>query len=129
MTDFPSVAEHGLIGDLRTCALVGSDGSINWFCAPRFDSPSVFGAILDPERGGSWTISTARKDSRTHQFYFPQSAALITRFLTADGVIEVHDFMPVLQPKDDTHVQRLVRRVVAVRGTTTVNMVLDAAAK
>ncbi len=126
MTDFPSVAEHGLIGDLRTCALVGSDGSINWFCAPRFDSPSVFGAILDPERGGSWTISTARKDSRTHQFYFPQSAALITRFLTADGVIEVHDFMPVLQPKDDTHVQRLVRRVVAVRGTTTVNMVLDA---
>ena len=126
MTDFPSVAEHGLIGDLRTCALVGSDGSINWFCAPRFDSPSVFGAILDPERGGSWTISTARKDSRTHQFYFPQSAALITRFLTADGVIEVHDFMPVLQPKDDTHVQRLVRRVVAVRGTTTVSMVLDA---
>ena len=126
MTDFPSVTEHGLIGDLRTCALVGSDGSINWFCAPRFDSPSVFGAILDPERGGSWTISTARKDSRTHQFYFPQSAALITRFLTADGVIEVHDFMPVLQPKDDTHVQRLVRRVVAVRGTTTVNMVLDA---
>ena len=126
MTDFPSVAEHGLIGDLRTCALVGSDGSINWFCAPRFDSPSVFGAILDPERGGSWTISTARKDSRTHQFYFPQSAALITRFLTADGVIEVHDFMPVLQPKDDTHVQRLGRRVVAVRGTTTVSMVLDA---
>ncbi|WP_283614686.1 glycoside hydrolase family 15 protein [Mycolicibacterium poriferae] len=126
MTDFPSVAEHGLIGDLRTCALVGSDGSINWFCAPRFDSPSVFGAILDPERGGSWTISTARKDSRTHQFYFPQSAALITRFLTADGVIEVHDFMPVLQPKDEAHVQRLVRRVVAVRGTTTVSMVLDA---
>lgn len=126
MTDFPSVAEHGLIGDLRTCALVGSDGSINWFCAPRFDSPSVFGAILDPERGGSWTISTARKDSRTHQFYFPQSAALITRFLTADGVIEVHDFMPVLHPKDEAHVQRLVRRVVAVRGTTTVSMVFDA---
>lgn len=86
----------------------------------------MFGAILDPERGGSWTISTARKDSRTHQFYFPQSAALITRFLTADGVIEVHDFMPVLQPKDEAHVQRLVRRVVAVRGTTTVSMVLDA---
>ena len=126
MTEFLSVAEHGLIGDLRTCALVGSDGSIDWFCAPRFDSPSVFGAILDPQRGGSWQVSTACQDSRTHQFYFPQSAALITRFLTDDGVIEVHDFMPVLRPKDDTHTQRLVRRVVAVRGATTVRMVLDA---
>ena len=126
MTDVLSVAEHGLIGDLRTCALVGSDGTIDWFCAPRFDSPSVFGAILDPQRGGSWQVTTACEDSRTHQFYFPQSAALITRFLTDDGVIEVHDFMPVLRPKDETHTQRLVRRVVAVRGATTVRMVLDA---
>ncbi|MDY6996748.1 MAG: glycoside hydrolase family 15 protein [Actinomycetota bacterium] len=126
MTEFAAAADHGLIGDLRTCALVGTDGSIDWFCAPRFDSPSVFGAILDPERGGSWRVSTACRQSRTHQFYFPQSAVLITRFLTENGVVEVHDFMPVLQPRDDAHIQRLVRRVIAVRGSTTVQMALDA---
>ena len=58
MTDdlAPPIADHGLIGDLRTCALVGTDGTIDWFCAPRFDSPSVFGAILDTDRGGSWSL-------------------------------------------------------------------------
>ncbi|VEG51354.1 glycosyl hydrolase, glucoamylase [Mycolicibacterium aurum] len=125
MPDGPSIAEHGLIGDLRTCALVGTDGTIDWFCAPRFDSPSVFGAILDTERGGSWQLSMACESSRTHQFYFPDTAALVTRFLTDDGVIEVHDFMPVAAATEE-HRQRLVRRVVAVRGATTVRMALDA---
>ena len=46
------IAQHGLIGDLRSCALVGTDGTIDWFCAPRFDSPSVFGSLLDPDSGG-----------------------------------------------------------------------------
>lgn len=126
MADWPSIAEHGLIGDLRTSALVGTDGTIDWFCAPRFDSPSVFGAILDTERGGSWRLSTACQTSRTHQFYFPESASLITRFLTDGGVAELHDFMPVLRPGDAEHRQRLVRRVVGVRGSTVVKMALDA---
>ena len=94
--DWPAIADHGLIGDLRTCALVATDGTVDWFCAPRFDSPSVFGAILDTERGGSWSLSPTGKVSRTQQFYFPDTAVLITRFLTPDGVAEVHDFMPVL---------------------------------
>ena len=126
MTDGPAIADHGLIGDLRTCALVGTDGTIDWFCAPRFDSPSVFGAILDTEHGGSWQLSMVCDSSHTHQFHFPESATLITRFLTDDGVVEVHDFMPVAAGSDPGHRQRLVRRVVAVRGRTTMRMALDA---
>lgn len=126
MPDRPSIAEHGLIGDLRTCALVGTDGTIDWFCAPRFDSPSVFGAILDVDTGGSWQLTPACDSAASHQFYFPDSATLITRFLTEHGVIEVHDFMPVLRPANTEHRQRLVRRIVAVRGSTTVRMTLDA---
>lgn len=122
MTDGPAIAEHGLIGDLRTCALVGTDGTVDWFCAPRFDSPSVFGAVLDPDRGGSWRLDTLCEHSRTHQFYFPESATLVTRFLTDDGVVEVHDFMPI----GGGDRQRLVRRLVAVRGTTRMRMCLDA---
>jgi GH15 family glucan-1,4-alpha-glucosidase len=120
------ISEHGLIGDLRTCALVGTDGTIDWFCAPRFDSPSVFGSILDRDRGGSWRLGPACEELRTQQFYFPDTAVLITRFLTADGVAEVHDFMPVLGIGDPEHRQRIVRRVSGVRGKIHVRMKFDA---
>ncbi|RMI37615.1 glycoside hydrolase family 15 protein [Streptomyces triticirhizae] len=110
------IAEHGLIGDLRTAALVGTDGRIDWFCAPRFDSPSVFGALLDPEKGGHWLIAPGCRVARRQQFYFPDTNILITRMLTEDGMVEVQDFMPVLRERDPDHRQRLVRRVVAVRG-------------
>jgi GH15 family glucan-1,4-alpha-glucosidase len=120
--DVLPIAEHGLIGDLRTCALVGSDGSIDWFCAPRFDSPSIFGSILDQDRGGSWRIRPVGDVTRTQQYYFPDSNILVTRFLTETGVTEVHDFMPLLKANDAEHHQRLVRRVVAVRGTAELEM-------
>ena len=110
------IAGHGLIGDLRTAALVGTDGSIDWFCCPRFDSPSVFARLLDAEQGGAWTITPVPDDARTHQFYFPDSNILVTRFLTEAGVAEVHDFMPVLKAHDEDHRQRIVRRIVGVRG-------------
>jgi GH15 family glucan-1,4-alpha-glucosidase len=124
--DWPGIADHGLIGDLRTAALVSTDGTIDWFCAPRFDSPSVFASVLDREEGGSWRISPRDGAVRTQQFYFPESAVLATRFLTEKGVVEVHDFMPVMQAGDPDHRQRLVRRVVAVRGSTSIRMSLDA---
>jgi GH15 family glucan-1,4-alpha-glucosidase len=124
--EWPAIADHGLIGDLRTAALVGTDGTIDWFCAPRFDSPSVFASILDRDNGGAWKIAPTGDLVRTQQFYFPESAVLATRFLTRDGVVEVHDFMPVLEAGDANHRQRIVRRVVAVRGSTTVRMRLDA---
>ncbi|MBC7633617.1 glycoside hydrolase family 15 protein [Aeromicrobium sp.] len=123
---WPSIADHGLIGDLRTSALVGTDGTIDWFCCPRFVSPSVFGALLDREEGGAWTLSPVGGSTRTQQFYLPDSAVLATRFLTDAGVVEVHDFMPILEPGDTQHRQRLVRRVMAVRGTARVRMSLDA---
>ncbi len=125
-SDFLPIAQHGLIGDLRTCALVGSDGTIDWFCAGRFDSPSVFASILDPERGGSWRLGSRADDVRTSQFYFPDSNILVTRFMTERGVAEVHDFMPVLRRKDPHHRQRIVRRVTAVRGTAELQMTLTA---
>ena len=118
--DFLPIAKHGLIGDLRTCALVGADGTVGWFCAPRFDSPSVFGSLLDPDRGGTWTLSAVDGDTDSHQFYVPDSAILVTRFLTDEGVAEVQDCMPVVEAHDEHHRQRVVRRVTAVRGHTTV---------
>jgi GH15 family glucan-1,4-alpha-glucosidase len=120
------IADHGLVGDLRTCALVAADGTIDWYCPGRFDSPSVFAALLDGERGGAWRLIPVDGSTSTHQFYFPESAILITRFLTDEGVAEVHDFMPVLRPHDPDHRQRLVRRLVGVRGHTRLRMKLDA---
>jgi GH15 family glucan-1,4-alpha-glucosidase len=114
------ISDHGLVGDLRTAALVGTDGSIGWFCPGRFDAPSVFASVLDAERGGSWTLEPVDGSVRSQQFYFPDTAVLATRFLTDEGVVEVHDFMPVLQAEDPDHRQRLVRRVVAVRGRSVV---------
>jgi len=125
MTGYLPIAEHGLIGDLHTVALVGSDGTIDWYCCPRFDSPSVFGSILDSRRGGSYRIAPTCEILNTRQLYFPDTNVLITRFLTVDGVGEVEDFMPVGQLRAGEHRQRLVRRVVGVRGT--VRFALEAA--
>jgi GH15 family glucan-1,4-alpha-glucosidase len=115
MPEPPSIADHGLIGDLRTAALVARDGTVDWLCVPRFDGPSVFAAILDGERGGHWRLAPTCAVSATHQFYFPDSNVLITRFLTEDGVVEVQDLMPV-GATDDALPRGLLRRVVAVRG-------------
>ena len=104
------IAAHGLIGDLRSAALVATDGTIDWFCPVRFDAPSVFAGVLDPERGGHWRIAPVGEEPRVTQFYFPDSAVLVTRFMTTDGVVELQDFMPVSEH------QRLVRRVTCVRG-------------
>ncbi|MET7730022.1 glycoside hydrolase family 15 protein [Streptomyces sp. NPDC005402] len=110
------IAEHGLIGDLRSVALVGTDGTIDWYCCPSFDAPSVFASILDAERGGAFELAAA-VPARTKQFYFPDTNVLITRFYTEDGVGEVQDFMPVDGDMVETDRHRLIRRVVCVRGS------------
>ncbi len=116
------IAEHGLIGDLHSVALVGTDGTIDWYCCPRFDSPSVFGSILDACRGGRYRVAPAEMGWTSKQLYFPDTNVLITRFLTPGGVVEVEDFMPVAQTANHEHRQRLVRRVVAVRGQVRLEM-------
>ncbi|MEV6008409.1 glycoside hydrolase family 15 protein [Streptomyces sp. NPDC051976] len=110
------ISEHGLIGDLRTAALVGANGTIDWYCCPRFDSPSVFASLLDADKGGSFELS-ADVPARTRQFYFPDTNVLITRFYAADGVAEIQDFMPVAEGTSEAARHRLIRRVVCVRGT------------
>jgi GH15 family glucan-1,4-alpha-glucosidase len=113
---YPNISDHGLIGDLQTAALVTTDGTIDFFCCPRFDSPSVFCSLLDAEKGGYFRISPVADSYVSKQLYFPNTAMLITRFMTPDGVGEVLDFMPVIEGKPtDRH--RLVRHLRVARGT------------
>jgi GH15 family glucan-1,4-alpha-glucosidase len=116
MDRYPPIAEHGLIGDLQTTALVTTDGTIDWWCTPRFDSPSVFGALLDHDNGGRFRIGPEGDDYVARQLYFPDTAILITRFLTPEGVGEVIDFMPIDDPDRASDRHRLVRVVRCVRG-------------
>ncbi|MFE7954501.1 glycoside hydrolase family 15 protein [Streptomyces sp. NPDC057413] len=118
MDDYPLIENHGLIGDLQTAALVTTDGSVDWFCAPRFDSPSVFGALLDKDKGGHCTIRPAHGTYATKQLYLPDTAILVTRFMTEAGAGEVIDFMPVTGTSA-TSKHRLVRMVHCVRGRMT----------
>jgi GH15 family glucan-1,4-alpha-glucosidase len=113
------IAEHGVIGDLHTAALVGTDGTIDWYCCPHFDSPSVFAAILDRRRGGYYRIAPATEDYTPKQLYFPDTNVLITRFLTRAGVGEVQDFMPIHETLGHVYRHRLIRRVIGVRGQLT----------
>jgi GH15 family glucan-1,4-alpha-glucosidase len=111
------IESYGIIGNMRTAALVGIDGSIDWLCLPHFDSPSVFAAILDDRKGGRFRIAPASADFRHKQFYWPDTNVLITRFLHDDGVGEVEDYMPVGGAGAVPH--ELIRRVRVVRGTIT----------
>jgi GH15 family glucan-1,4-alpha-glucosidase len=113
---YPLIADHGLIGDLHTAALVTTDGEIDWFCSPRFDSPSVFASLLDPERGGRFRLAPAEPGYVSRQLYLPGSAVLITRFMTPGGVGEVCDFMPVPDGERRADNHRLVRIARVVRG-------------
>ena len=113
------IAEHGIIGDLHTAALVATEGTIDWYCCPHFDSPSVFAAILDRQRGGYYRIAPATLGWTPKQLYFPDTNVLITRFLTRDGVGEVQDFMPIHETPGSVFRHRLIRRVLGVRGELT----------
>jgi GH15 family glucan-1,4-alpha-glucosidase len=110
MDRYPNIGDHGLIGDLQTAALVSTDGVLDWFCCPRFDSPSVFASLLDSARGGHYRIAPDRDDYVSRQLYLPDTAILVTRFMTPDGVGEVHDFMPIAGA-EVTGRHRLVRNI------------------
>jgi GH15 family glucan-1,4-alpha-glucosidase len=118
VSGYPPIADHGLVGDLRTVALVDTAGTVGWLCCPRFDSPSVFGSLLDAGRGGGFRLAPHGEVTTTKQLYLPDTNVLITRFLTEDGVGEVQDFMPVAGDGGE-HRSCLVRRVVVARGSMT----------
>ena len=82
---YQPIENYGIIGNMRTVALVGMNGSIDWYCYPHFDSPSIFGALLDDVKGGRFQISPIGDPVRHKQFYWPSTNILITRFLLADG--------------------------------------------
>jgi GH15 family glucan-1,4-alpha-glucosidase len=113
-TQYQPIENYGVIGNMRTAALVGMDGSIDWLCLPHFDSPSVFAAILDKQKGGRFRIAPAGDDFRHKQFYWPDTNILVTRFLHDEGVGEVEDFMPV--PRPGAVREEVIRRVRVVRG-------------
>jgi pentatricopeptide repeat protein len=115
---YQPIENYGIIGDLRTVALVGIDGSIDWYCYPHFDSPSVFAALLDRKKGGRFQIAPTAADARAKQLYWPDTNVLVTRFLSTEGVGDVTDFMPLGGPPG-TYQQQIVRRVRAVRGDVT----------
>src|SRR5262245_10705705 len=110
------IEQYGLIGNMRTAALVGTNGSIDWFCYPSFDAPSVFGALLDERKGGRFWIAPLAENVTHKQLYLPESNVLVTRFLSADGVGQVIDFMPVGLSRGKPGHHALVRQVSAVRG-------------
>lgn len=113
---YQPIENYGLIGNLRTVALVGINGSIDWLCLPRFDSPSVFAAILDDGKGGRFRVSPQGKGLRHKQYYWPDTNVLVTRFLSPDGVGQVTDFMPAGNLPENTSRHQLIRHVQTVRG-------------
>jgi len=115
---YERIEDHGVIGNMRTVALVSVRGAIDWYCFPRFDSPSVFAALLDDEKGGSFTIRPLEDRVSYKQLYWPDTNVLLTRFLSPDGVGEIEDFMPVGRAALLAGCQdELVRRVKVVRGS------------
>src|ERR1700682_105208 len=120
---YQPIENYGIIGNMRTAALVGMNGSIDWYCSPNFDSPSVFGAILDDEKGGRFRIAPVAERVKSRQFYWPSTNILVTRFLHEDGIAELEDFMPVGMPAESRWYHHLYRRIRCIRGTVKISMV------
>jgi GH15 family glucan-1,4-alpha-glucosidase len=115
---YQPIENYAMIGDMHTVALVGINGSIDWLCIPHFDSPSVFGALLDDKKGGCFRIAPTDEGVTYKQFYWPDTNVLITRFLAPDGAAELTDFMPIGQEDPSgRHTHQLIRRVTVVRGS------------
>jgi GH15 family glucan-1,4-alpha-glucosidase len=120
---YQPIENYGVIGDLHTVALVGMDGSIDFMCFPHFDSPTIFAAILDHEKGGRFRIAPVLDSARQKQLYLPDSNILLSRFLSEEGVAEISDFMVIGDNKEHWH--DLVRRIKTVRGEIRFRMVCD----
>jgi GH15 family glucan-1,4-alpha-glucosidase len=118
------IEDYGMIGDLHTIALVGKNGSIDWSCFPRFDSPSAFGALLDAEKGGFFRIAPLEpSETMSNQSYMTDTNILITHFSTSTADADLIDFMPVAQNNGSHHQSAIYRAIQVKRGTMTFGMV------
>ncbi|MCB5167760.1 glycoside hydrolase family 15 protein [Streptomyces bambusae] len=117
MERYPLIADHGLVGDLQTAALVSNRGVVDWFAAPRFDSPGIFSGLLDHERGGWFRLAVDGTDVTVKQLYYPDTAVLVTRFMSPDGVGELLDWMPPDRTGRPAARHSLMRVVRCTRGT------------
>jgi GH15 family glucan-1,4-alpha-glucosidase len=125
------IGAYGLIGDCRSAALVGVDGSIDWLCLPRFDDDALFGRILDARRGGSWQLHPD-EPHQVHQRYRDRTNLLDTVFATGSGVVVVTDFMPVDEHSVIQHARphnhpRVIRLVECLAGEMTMHHLFDPA--
>ncbi len=123
------IGDYGVIGDCHSMALVGRNGSIDWCCFPRFDAPSVFGRVLDADRGGHFAVSPASDAVSVDRSYLPATNVLTTRFRTAEGELEVTDCMPVArfapsQPAAVESHHSILRRVRCLGGRVTARIEL-----
>lgn len=117
---YQPIENYGIVGDLHTIALVGMDGSVDYMCFPKFDSPSIFLRLLDHEKGGYFSLAPVLDNAQKKQLYIPDTNILLTRFLSDEGVSEISDFMPV-EATEQAH--DLVRRAKTVRGEIHYRMV------
>src|ERR1700687_651078 len=111
---FEPIENYGVIGNMRSIALVGVNGSIDFLCHPNFDSPTVFAALRDDERGGFFQIQPQLREGRVRQMYLPETNILLTRFLAEEGVAELTDFMPI--GTDSEQPNEIIRTVAVIRG-------------
>jgi GH15 family glucan-1,4-alpha-glucosidase len=118
---FEPIENYGAIGNMRSIALVGMNGSVDFLCYPDFDSPTVFAALLDDERGGRFQIEPQLKSRRVRQLYLPDTNILVTRFLAEEGVAELTDYMPI--GSDGKEPNEIIRTVTVVRGVVEFKMV------
>ncbi len=112
------IESYGVIGDLHSAALVGINGSVDWCCLPYFDSPSVFGRILDEEIGGYFQVAPTHP-TKQRQMYLPDSNILVTRSYTDGGLGEVEDFMAILPETSQQKIHQIIRTVKCIRGEIT----------
>ncbi len=112
---FELIENYGVIGNMQSIALVGMNGSIDFLCYPEFDSPTVFAALLDDQRGGRFEIRPRLTNVRVRQLYLPDTNILLTRFLAEEGVVELTDYMPI--EKDGEQPNEIVRRASVITGT------------
>ena len=115
---YQPIANYGIIGNLKTVALVSMNGSIDFMSSPNFDSPTVFAAMLDSKKGGFFSIEPMMAEVQTRQLYLPGTAVLITRFFSDDGIAEITDYMPLATGNEQAH-GAIVRKVKAIRGRIT----------